>query len=516
MMTVVLITLKPRFRCGCSNAVELGARLGAGLLALVLGAGCASPTPKRPSARPAQPTPTASPSAAPAPATHTVSRAPAKPKAQFEAVVEAVEMTPIKLEPKTWTDFTVLEAVPHGARVKKGDLLVRFDAQKLKEQISDLEQDQAVTALNLELAQFELENLEKSTPLKLEAARRAQRNAAEDLAYFERMGRAQREKSAQFNVKSAEQRLESAREELKQLEKMYKADDLTEETEEIILKRQKFAVESAEFSLETTRQQTDWTLKTSIPREAETLKATKLDQDLALALAEQTLPRNLTKKRYDVEKLKREEKKAAKRLADLKADLALMEVRAPRDGLVYYGACENGKWPNAAAVAKKLLPQAKITPNEVFLTILNPDRLVLRAVLQEADLGKVKPGMQGEAVPVAMPETKLPVKLEELGWIPLPGGGFDARLSIQPPPELRLMPGMNCKVALGPVQKSEALLVPKEAVFTEAGQSVVYVLKPNGQTEKRSVKTGEPEGNLLTVTEGLSEGERVLLQKPAP
>lgn len=491
--------------------------LGWGAVSLVLGAGCAS-APRCPVQPSAPPQPAAATPGQPstAPPTHTVSRAPAKPKAQFDAVVEAVEMTPIKLEPKTWTDFTVLEAVPHGARVKKGDLLVRCDAEKLKEQISDLEQDQAVAALNLELAQFELENLEKSTPLKLEAARRAQRNATEDLAYFERIGRAQREKSARFNLKSAEQRLENAQEELRQLEKMYKADDLTEETEEIILKRQRFAVESAEFSLESTRQQTDLTLKTSIPREAETLKAAKQDQDLALALSEQTLPRNLSKKRYDVEKLKRDQKKAAKRLAELKADLALMELRAPRDGLVYYGACENGKWPNAGAVAKKLLPQGKLTPNEVFLTILNPDRLVLRAILQEADLAKVKPGMEGEAAPVAMPETKLPVKLEELGWIPLPGGGFDARLSFNPPAGLRLMPGMNCKVSLGPPQKPDAVLVPKEAVFTEAGQSVVYVLKPDGQPEKRTVKTGEPEGNLLTVTEGLAEGEKVLLQKPAP
>ena len=42
-----------------------------------------------------------------------------------------------------------------------------------------------------------------------------------------------------MNLKSSEQYLVCAAEELNQLKKMYEADDLTEETEEIILQRSK-------------------------------------------------------------------------------------------------------------------------------------------------------------------------------------------------------------------------------------------------------------------------------------
>lgn len=366
-------------------------------------------------------------------------------------------MAPVKLETKAWTDLTVLEAVAHGARVKKGDVLVKLDTEKLREQINDLEQDQPATALGLELAQFELDNLQQVTPLRLDAARRTHRNATEDLAYFEKIGRAQREKGATFSVKSAEQRLDGAREELKQLEKMYKADDLTEETEEIVLKRQKFAVESAEYSMDISKQAADLSLKTSIPREAENLKAGKRDQDLALALSEETLPRTLVKKRYDVEKLKRDQKKSEKRLADLKKDLeTISNIRAPLDGVVYYGACEGGKWTTGAAVAKKLTPTSKLLQNEVFITVVNPDKLVLKATVQEADLGKVSTGMAGEASPVSAPDKKLPVTLDELGGVPLPAGGFEARLSVKPEAGVRLVPGMNCKVSIGEGEKSKS------------------------------------------------------------
>jgi hypothetical protein len=252
--------------------------------------------------------------------------------------------------------------------------------------------------VSLELTQAEWENLTETSPLKLESARRLKRQSAEDLAQFEKIGRGLKEKSATYNLKGAEQRLEGAKEELTQLEKMYKADDLTEETEEIILKRQRFAVEFAQFGLESARQNAEQSLKTSIPREYETLKNLKRDQELALTLAEQTLPKALEKKKLDLEKAKRDSKKSEKKLADLKRDLELATVRAPMDGIVYYGACENGKWVTGGAMTKKLLPSGKLTANEVFMTVVNPERLVLKAIVPEADLpSQSRPGRQGIA-----------------------------------------------------------------------------------------------------------------------
>ncbi|MBI4328001.1 MAG: hypothetical protein HY674_22450, partial [Chloroflexi bacterium] len=239
------------------------------------------------------------------PPVHAVARGALKSKLQLDAVFEAAEMAPVKVSPKVWADLTVSEVVPHGARVRKGDWLVKLETDKIEEQIRDLEQEQPLTKVALELAVAELENLKQSTPLKLEAARRSQRRADEDYDYFEATGRAQREKTARFGVKSSEQRLENEKEELAQLQKMYQADDLTEETEEIILKRQKFAVEAAEHGLETAKLNADRELKTSIPREDETLKSQKRDQDLAFALADQSLPKALAKKRLEIEKMKR-------------------------------------------------------------------------------------------------------------------------------------------------------------------------------------------------------------------
>jgi multidrug efflux pump subunit AcrA (membrane-fusion protein) len=456
----------------------------------------------------------AAPKSVEPPATHAITRGSLRAKLQLDAVFQATEMQAIKLEPKAWMDLTVMEVVPHGARVKKGDVLLKLDLEKLRDQIDDIEKDQPLGALGMEQAAAELENLVQGTPQKLEAARRGARVADEELAYFDKTGREQREKNAKFTLKNAEQRLENALEELKQLEKMYKNDDLVEETEEIILKRQRFAVESAQFYLDATRLSTDRDLKTMIPREAETLKAQKRDQELALTLAEETLPKALAKKRLDVEKLKRDQKKTEKRLADLKHDLQQLTVRSPMDGVVYYGACESGKWTTGAAIAKKLMPGSKLMPIEILLTVVNPEKMVLKGIIPEAELAKFKTGMAGQAALVSAPDKKLAVTLEEIGSVPAPIGGFEATLCLAAERPATVVPGMNAKVTLSESLKQDVLLAPSDAVFTEGAQKYVFVAKPDGKSEKRFIKTGDTENKQVEILEGLAEGDKILLKAP--
>ena len=91
--------------------------------------------------------------------------------------------------------------------------------------------------------------LEQSTPLSLASRKRSKEQSEEDLAYFEKTDRTHREKAAKQNLKRSTDYLSYAKEELEQLQKMYAADDLTEETEEIILTRAKNSVASAQFRM---------------------------------------------------------------------------------------------------------------------------------------------------------------------------------------------------------------------------------------------------------------------------
>jgi HlyD family secretion protein len=447
------------------------------------------------------------------PETHEVKRGSLKVKVQLDGVFESAEMYPIRIRPKVWTDLTVVEPTQHGATVKKNDPLVKFETEKLVEQISDLEQDRPGSKLALELAEAELKNLKETTSTKLEGARNANRIATEEYDYFQTTSREQREKGSLFSLTNSLQRLESAAEELKQLESMYKADHLTEETEEIILKRQRFAVEAAQFSLNAVKLNVDRDLKVNIPREHERLRLAKREQELSLALSEETFPRSVPKKEADVAKLKRDDKKNVKKLEELKQDLKALEVTAPADGIVYYGACQNGKWITAAEVARKLVPGGKLAPNEIIMTVVNPEKLLVKTIVPETELQHLTTGVKGEIAPAAAPDKKLPVKIKELGFVPLPGGGFEAQLSLEDRDGTRLVPGMTGRVTFE-AEKKNILSVPRSAVFTENNDKVIYVATTEGKSAKRVVKTGGSDEGVIELLEGVTEGDRVLLKKP--
>jgi hypothetical protein len=122
--------------------------------------------------------------------------------------------------------------------------------------------------------------------------------------------------------------------------------------------------------------------------------------------------------------------------------------------------------------------------------------------------------MKGQASPVAAPDSKLPVHVEELGWVPLPTGGFACTLNFDKQEETRLVPGMNCKVKLRKGEVEEMLLVPKSAVFGEEDDRHVWLFKQGEKPEKKKVKVGESDEKMTQVLEGLSAGNEILLKKP--
>src|SRR5574340_381312 len=113
----------------------------------------------------------------------------------------------------------------------------------------------------LKLAEQQFKTLSKTTPMDLAAADRDARELDEDTSYYFKVLRPMAVEMADYGLKSATQYVEYAEEELRQLEKMYKADDLTEETEEIILKRARNELEQVKFYLKREKIDHERTLK---------------------------------------------------------------------------------------------------------------------------------------------------------------------------------------------------------------------------------------------------------------
>ncbi len=180
----------------------------------------------------------------PAPTEHVAKAGPFKIEVELDALFSSPsdKEHKISLTPKSWGDMTVLSALPHGARVKKGDKLINIDTEKLKKAIREVELAEPAAKLALKIAEAEVTALEETTPRQLTAARRNKSITEENWKHYENTGHPEAVRAAKKSIQFAQQGFEYAKEEYEQLKKMYEADDLTEETEEIILKRAKTAL----------------------------------------------------------------------------------------------------------------------------------------------------------------------------------------------------------------------------------------------------------------------------------
>lgn len=461
----------------------------------------------------------AAPPATPAkPATYKVVAKPFRVEVAVDGIFVAERSAEVAVLPEAWAEFTVESAVDHGTRVKAGDVILSFDPEKIDEAIADLETGNRLAEIALRQARADLELAEAAYPMDVAAAERNADRVAKDLRRYLEKERAHSEKSAEFSLRSSRNYLEYAREELRQLEKMYEADDLTEETEEIVLKRQRDAVETAEFRLESSELNHEETIETTIPQTEISKKEGARRSELAIQKSRVTMPLQLEKQRIDYANSEKALEKSKEKLRNMRKDRQLMTVKAPFDGIVYYGRCVQGNWSDVSTAAGKLRKGGSVQPKDVVMTVVDPRPLRIAASVPENQLHNLKRGVRGHAVPTGYPSLRLPAAVAKLLQVPVGKGSFACELTVEAKDEAgAVLPGMTCKVTLVALNKKKALAVPPQALFEdeeEPGKHHVFVEAKEGAPQKREVKVGKRSGDRVEVLKGLKAGETILLEKP--
>ena len=428
-------------------------------------------------------------------------------------IFEAVTMTEVAFEGKVLKALTVARCVAHGTRVTKGEVLIEANTEKVDHAIKAKQAANEAGALALATAVEELRRLGETTPQTLARSVEGDRRTGEDAERFVKVARPLSEAAARQEVKNRTDYLDYAKEELRQLKKMYEADDLTEATEEIVLRRQRDTVGRAELALAQTKAASERTLKIDLPRQADDWAKARTNMAQGLASQKILLPLQLAQKRLAVAKMRRDQAKAVKDLARMTADRAKMTVKAPAAGIVYYGRCVRGQWSASPALLAKLAPKGTVTADEVIMTIVDPASLGVRASAPEKDLHLLRPGLAGRAVPGGYPSKKLTVTVASVLTVPLPGGKHDVKMSVVGPSG-PVMPGMTCSVRLTAYEKPDALTVPTGAVRPDPADADKYVVavKTAAGREQRSVTVGLTSGGKTEILSGLAAGDVVLVK----
>lgn len=197
------------------------------------------------------------------------------------------------------------------------------------------------------------------------------------------------------------------------------------------------------------------------------------------------------------------------RQAHYRRQVELCTVRAPHDGVLVYA--------NESDDDVRIEPGARVRQKQDLFYLPDLSRMEVRALLHETVVERVRAGMPARVRVEAFAEEVLPGRVVAVSPVPLPRRrsrdadikNYQARVALDEIPA-GLRPGMSAAVEILTARKPDALVVPAGAVADEEGRDVCYVPGLRG-LERRPVEVGPAGRDLLEVTEGLAEGEEVIL-----
>ncbi|MFN3775824.1 efflux RND transporter periplasmic adaptor subunit [Sphingomonas parapaucimobilis] len=144
------------------------------------------------------------------------------------------------------------------------------------------------------------------------------------------------------------------------------------------------------------------------------------------------------------------------------------------------------------------------------MTITDPSRVWLVAQVAESDAENVRVGDPVEVTTPALPGRVFHATIDLVGAALDPQTHrLPVRASI-PNPDKALKPQMFASFAIKHLNAGEAIRVPAAAVIHEGDTARVWIMRPDGLLVARDVTTGDSANGLVTITQGLKPGEKIV------
>jgi HlyD family secretion protein len=197
------------------------------------------------------------------------------------------------------------------------------------------------------------------------------------------------------------------------------------------------------------------------------------------------------------------------RLATLEKQVENCTIRAPHDGFVIYA--------NEARRELFIEPGLPVRERQqlFFLPDLNDMEVV--AMLHESIVDRIDPGMRATVQIEGMTDRRIEAHVTRIATMPVLNVRSDVKyfegiVKLENVPS-GLKPGMSAEVEIALPRVENVLAVPSDAVRFENGHDVCFVIHEDG-LERREVKLGQVTSDLSEVTDGLEEGEQVVINPP--
>ena len=445
---------------------------------------------------------------------------------QLPGVFVADNKDEIKMEPTKYSgDLIITRILAEGVYVKKGDVLLEFDTDKVDEAIEEAENESTDAEVELKKATAEFE----SARIDLEAI---QAHLKVELAHLQQEVEAAVSKQQMELAKNergivdAEYRLTNSLVDFETLKNIYDDRSIQDSASgNILFERTKRQIDNQRKGIDVLKKELDYfekfdKSKTQLEKELDVekkqaeIKKQKVNLEAAVAEKESV-----------VIKAQRKMNAATRKVDGLKLDRSQLRVESPRDGVLFYGQTGN-EMPSGVIIfgastndiRKQLRIGGRVKTHKVLQTVAKMNNLSIKMSVDEDDIQHLKNGLSLTVYPDAFPSKNFAGELTNVDQIATKIGFASPQRRFKVMGKCtddgsELRSGMNCRVAIDADLIVDAVLVPVASVFTTDEGFVCYV-KNGDDTQERSVEIGSSTPDQVQVLSGIEEGEKVCLNRP--
>jgi multidrug efflux pump subunit AcrA (membrane-fusion protein) len=185
-----------------------------------------------------------------------------------------------------------------------------------------------------------------------------------------------------------------------------------------------------------------------------------------------------------------------------------LAITAPIDGIVVLNTIWKG------GQMGEVQEGDEVRPGVPFMQVVNAGQMVVRSRVNQADISSLEVGQNIHVGLDAYPDLSFGGKIERIAAIGVTSGlsskvrTFQVLFGIDGT-DPKLMPDLSASVDVELAKKPSVLLVPRDAVVSQAGEN--YVLAGSVRSfEKKKVKLGDMSDTQVVIESGLEEGAHVL------
>lgn len=407
----------------------------------------------------------------------------------------------------------IIELIPEGTEVKKGDRLVVLDSAQLVDRIN--RQQIAVDQARSRLAQAK-----ESYAIQEKQGQESLQDAETRLALARRALDGYTNGSLPLNIKELESDLMLAEESLKRAEneaeaseRLYQQEIISKAEWEADVLKLTQAKERVEVVKGRLRHLADWTSKDEIQR----LESDVTVRELARDRVRQQVASELAQREDSVVTAERNFKLETEQLEKLVSQLDNCTLYAPRDGLVVYAKRNRG---GRMGGDDPIALGTEIRERESIITIPDLQNLLVRVDIHESSIKKVTRGQRAWVKVDAQPDRTYLGTVTSVGLVPSTQSSwmnpdlkvYETYVRIDEAVQ-DLKPGMYARVEILVAELADVLQVPLHAVHQSGHRTFAYA-KGAGGVELREIQVGDNNDSTVHIRSGLNEGDVVYLSRP--